>query len=447
MAEEEKGRLKDREDRRKDPPQEQTNSRFALAAEADRSRPDERGPPPVQQNSRFAAAAEADRSFRDDRGPPPVATNSRFAAAAMEAERESQDFKRRDDRGPPPIQNSRFAQAASEDYSGDRERNDDRRGGWNNDDRRGGRGDDRGDDRRGGGDRFDDRRGGDRFGGGRGGDFRGGGRDYDDPRNQERGGYDRNSDGPREEERKVDESRKRVEDLLKPKAPLPVDNILKPPTIAPQHEANILKVPTKPLAKEHEDNIFKPPTPKQAAAEAPKQKAKEAIKDAEPDQSTDLLDEFVSGGKLGADLKKWCQEQKSRLPKVEALVYHLLNEKEKLNPDPACKWAEPSNYGAALMYLVGDNIGKQMQVLFAIQKYCEKLGFPKVDNEYVVQAMFRAMYKYDLAEADAFLEWKEDDSDENSSGRLKAVVQTVEWFQWLDQDDEEDDDGDEEEDE
>jgi hypothetical protein len=411
----------------------------------------------VQQNSRFAAAAEADRSFRDDRGPPPVATNSRFAAAAAEAEREQQD-RRRDDRGPPPIQNSRFATAASEDYGGDRrdhgDRSDDRRGGgrdWNNDDRRGGRNDDRGDDRRGDRDRFDDRRG-DRFGGGRRDDYRGGDRDFDNSR-----AYDRDADGrgDKQDERKVDESRKRVEDLLKPKAPQPVDNILKPPTIAPQHEENILKPPTKPLAKEHEGNILKAPSPKHEAkdgakeATTNKQTVSTKADDSEAangDQSqAELLNEFVNGGKLGQELKKWCQEQKSRLPKVENLVFHLLNEKEKLNPDPGCKWAEPNNYGAALAHLVEDNTGKQMQVLFAIQKYCEKLGFPKINNEYVIQAMFRAMYKYDLAEADAFSEWKEDDSQENSSGKLTTVIQTVEWFLWLDQDDEEEEEGDEEE--
>ena len=127
LAEEEREKNRPREDYR-GPPQ-PVNSRFAAAAEADRStyrERDERGPPPVA-NSRFAAAAEADRStFRDERGPPPVA-NSRFAAAA-EADRSyppedhgrgpsrfDQDgpYSRND--GPPPQQNSRFAAAAAAD--------------------------------------------------------------------------------------------------------------------------------------------------------------------------------------------------------------------------------------------------------------------------------------------------------------------------------------------
>jgi hypothetical protein len=79
-----------------------------------------------------------------------------------------------------------------------------------------------------------------------------------------------------------------------------------------------------------------------------------------------------------------------------------------------------------------------MQVLWAIQKYCDKLGFPKLNDEAVVQSMFRAMYKYDLALDDAFEEWKEDVSEEHEQGKINAVIQTVKWFEWLEEDDEED---------
>lgn len=59
--------------------------------------------------------------------------------------------------------------------------------------------------------------------------------------------------------------------------------------------------------------------------------------------------------------------------------------------------------------------------------------------------MFRAMYKYDLAADEAFLEWKEDDSEEHSGGKLKAVIQTVDWFNWLEEEDEEEEEYEEEE--
>lgn len=73
------------------------------------------------------------------------------------------------------------------------------------------------------------------------------------------------------------------------------------------------------------------------------------------------------------------------------------------------------------------------------------MGFPKINEEYVVQCMFRSMYKYDLAEADAFAEWKEDESDEHETGKMKAVIQTMDWFNWLEEDDEEEEEEYEEE--
>lgn len=156
-----------------------------------------------------------------------------------------------------------------------------------------------------------------------------------------------------------------------------------------------------------------------------------------------LLKEFVSGQKQGEDLKQWCEEKTGSLPSVDKLVFELLTEKEGQHPDPECPWADPSQFGSALVHLVEDNTVAQMQVLWGIQKYCDKIGFPKLNNEYVVQAMFRSMYKFDLADDVAFAEWKEDESDEHSAGKLKAVIQTVEWFNWLEEEDEDDDDDEE----
>jgi len=50
---------------------------------------------------------------------------------------------------------------------------------------------------------------------------------------------------------------------------------------------------------------------------------------------------------------------------------------------------------------------------------------------HLVQAMFRAMYQHDLTEPDAFDLWKDDESEENSMGKMKAVIQTMDWFTWM----------------
>ena len=303
-------------------------------------------------------------------------------------------------RGPPAAQNSRFAAAAAadEDYveRGNRDRQD-------------------------GGDRFGNRDGYGRQGGRDGYDRRGDRSDYG---RNDRGGY-----GDDQYEKPVEPKKSSVADLLKPKARPVEDNILKVPT--KDQEDNFLKLPT----KKSDDTKEKEPTPSKAteSVSEPVVDVSKAIDDSE------VIAEFISGKRLGEDLKSWVDGQV--IPSVEKLVFTLLTETEKLNPDIECSWAEPTKYGAALVSLVQEDLLKQMDVLFGIQKYCDKLGFPKLNEEYVVQAMFRSMYKYDLAEDDAFLMWKEDESTQHEAGKGNAVIQTVDWFNWL----EEDDDDDEEE--
>jgi len=388
------------------------NSRFAAAAEADsdynynreknvdRLSDRDRGPPPVA-NSRFAAAAEADRDYgrdrddfnggRGDRGPPPQ-ENSRFAAAA-EADRDTgynrdgNNGKMDDrDRGPPPVANSRFAAAAlaDRDYSRDRDR----------DDFNGGRGD----------------------------------RDFynDDRRGYDGGRGDRFNESSQYQHQEKQPQKSSVADLLKPKARPMEENILKVPT--KEQSANFLT-----------DNTTRSLRSKAKPVADPKPVKNTLVKPTPVVDHSAFFADFVSGNKLGNDLKTWIEAQPAK-PSVETLVFNLLMETEKSSPDMQCAWAEPDNYGTVLLSLVEDDLLKQMEVLFAIQKYCDKIGMPKLNDEYVVQAMFRSMYKYDLADDESFSLWKEDESPEHETGKLKSVIQTVDWFNWLEEDDEEDDD-------
>ena len=479
LADEEKERNVERDFRRRDdnrgPPAPQ-NSRFAAAAEADRSVPRDNGDrfdgggPPVPQNSRFAAAAadyEVDRANRDreraERGPPPQVTNSRFAAAAADfgREREQQDRERAErydggrrmdgddrggrqqfgrDMGPPPVANSRFAAAveADGDYVSaemrnqrNAERNDERFGGQEGDDRRGesrGFGGDRG------GGRFD--RGSDR--GGRYGDNRRDGGEMELPRGP---GWKQQA---QEEEAFPALSKGNVAGLLAPKK-REEDVILAPveaPITLPGETEEEAKARLEKKKREEEE---KAAAEKKAAEElaaarelAEKEAAEQAAKAAALEST--LLDEFISGNKLGDELKQWCIDQGSVLPSIEKLIFHLLSEKELKNPDPECGWAEEEKYGSVLVALIDDGALEQMQVLWAVQKYCDTQGFPKINDEYLVQAMFRSMYKHDLVVEDAFSEWKEDESDEHATGKMTAIIQTTAWFDWLEEDDDDDED-------
>ena len=393
------------------------NSRFAAAAEADRDynrdrdnanrRMDDIGPPPVV-NSRFAAAAAADRdrssnhdqdrdgsdSRMDNRGPPPVA-NSRFAAA-VEADRSynrdhDNNSTRMDNHGPPPVANSRFAAAAEADRDRSYNRDRENTGGFMDDNR----------DRNGRVSRQND--------------YEGDRRGY---------GVGSRYDESQEHRTHQEPSKSSVADLLKPKArPL---------------EENILKVPN----KEQSDNFLRPITKHENSLDPPSKGKSVTTNQMDTSMSqviddSDILAAFASGSKLGKDLLTWIGSL-SVVPRVEKLVFHLLTETDKSNPDIECAWADPARYGNALVSLVEDDLLKQMEVLFAVQKYCDTLDMPKINGEYLVQAMFRAMYKYDLADDETFMLWKEDESTEHEAGKLKAVIQTVEWFNWLEEEDEED---------
>lgn len=96
-----------------------------------------------------------------------------------------------------------------------------------------------------------------------------------------------------------------------------------------------------------------------------------------------------------------------------------------------------ANFDVTVILLCFPVSNSRLYLWLSLPQYCEKLGFPKLNDEYLVQSMFRAMYKFDLATDDAFTEWKDDESDEHAEGKLKAVIQTVDWFAWLEADDDE----------
>ena len=197
----------------------------------------------------------------------------------------------------------------------------------------------------------------------------------------------------------------------------------------------MLQLPVKALKKDNEEEalvLLGAPQKEQAEPVAPAPPAPPAEK------AQETMKEFIRGQRLGEELKAWTEENRTNFPMLDKVIFHLLQEVEKLNPNPECMWAEPDKYGAALLSLCEDDIVNQMHVLWGIQFYCDKMGFPKIDNEYLVQSMFRAMYKYDLAEEDAFMEWKEDETEAFEQGKLKAVIQTTEWFAWLEEEEDED---------
>jgi hypothetical protein len=326
-----------------------------MAAEADRSF-DRRSLPPMVQNNRFGGLTDSDRSNREDerRGPPPpLVQNSRFAGIALDSDRESMDrdnsrrsndgFYKSNNNGPPLVQNSRLS--GDETFSSD-SRN---RPSMSNRDNH----------------QEDDRR-----------------NSYDNRRMDSRqSSYDdrRKNDAPLQSNSRMENivkpsqpDRSRVADLLKPKARTLDENVLKVPgAIAPQHADNMLKFPSKTKSEEDEAEARRRKEEEEASAKALEAEAIAAQLVLDEALLNDRMEYFISGERLGNDLKQWCSDTLHGDVSIETLVCKLLMEREKKNPDPECSWADPNKFGTALVHLVGDNVYSQMQVLWGIQKVSE----------------------------------------------------------------------------
>lgn len=476
----------------------QMNSRFAMAASEDRSLrlpPRDSLPPPPVVNSRFAKAAEEDMA---NRLPPrdgggvvaaPLAVNARFANAAAQ-DKEHMD-RRREERemigqgrpsAPPPVQNSRFAAAADLDRS-ERDMRDDRMGG-NSRFSSGG---------------FDDRR---RDGAGDDGARRPGGAGWGVPRNgagdsssadgsaapsSHKGaggagwGVPRNS-GPNDggdSRPAFNAGSNPYNARFNPAPPIAAPPAASKAAPALSSAANIL-APTGPalkvssvialpgetqeeaearVAKSKADEEAKVAAAAAAVKEAADKKAAAEVAEAErlqkvAEKKDEICAEFSSGKKLGKELAKWCKEQGKILPTPEVLLYEMLKETQKKNPDTKCEWAKPEKWGTALVALCNfpgaDETNVQMQYCWAVQKYCNGIGFPKLGDEAIVVSILKGLYRYDIALMDAQLEYQEDESEAHEEGKGKVLTQGMAWFRWLQEakeEEDEDDDDTEEEDE
>jgi len=144
-----------------------------------------------------------------------------------------------------------------------------------------------------------------------------------------------------------------------------------------------------------------------------------------------LVDQFSSGNILGADLALWCMRRKAALPSIEKLTLSILQKYGMKNMND-CSWAKSSEYGKALHELTKDDITKQVEILWAIQEYCSMLGFPKTksEGEFLIDELFKCMYEFCLVSPNAFFAWSNDNTSK-PVGKTSALVQTLEWFQWL----------------
>ena len=107
------------------------------------------------------------------------------------------------------------------------------------------------------------------------------------------------------------------------------------------------------------------------------------------------------------------------------------------------KWCRIAEYGSAIKCLVADDNALQLATLKAIQVHLHPLKFPKVLEKQkltsVIAMLFMSLYNFEIIDPAGFALWSEDDDDSN--GKIDAIVQTTSFFQFL----QEEEDGEEEE--
>ena len=105
--------------------------------------------------------------------------------------------------------------------------------------------------------------------------------------------------------------------------------------------------------------------------------------------------------------------------------------------DVSCAWvAQYAPFLAKVLYheeLSEDETHDQVMALYAVQRAFDVLGFPVVDDTKLVYAVFMNLFKHDIISDMGFIGWKED-LRENVPGRMKALVQTSPFLEWLEED-------------
>merc|ERR1712157_102786 len=127
------------------------------------------------------------------------------------------------------------------------------------------------------------------------------------------------------------------------------------------------------------------------------------------------------------ELTKFTKENHKTLSKyIETITYSLFQTHNDIS------WM--SFYKAHFQNLIQPNdMDNQLAVLFAIQKYCHSINFPKNGKENLIHTYFQQMIVDDIVSYDSFFEWKDDESKEHEIGKMKAIIQTMDWFNYLEE--------------
>jgi hypothetical protein len=102
--------------------------------------------------------------------------------------------------------------------------------------------------------------------------------------------------------------------------------------------------------------------------------------------------------------------------------------------DVECLWATEDQFGPFLEHLLSEKGGDvHMPVIAETARVLNELGFPKDASKkfsHLSEAIFCALYNNDILPEEAFIFWSED-NDTDHEGKMKLMIQTTKWLNWL----------------
>jgi hypothetical protein len=181
------------------------------------------------------------------------------------------------------------------------------------------------------------------------------------------------------------------------------------------------------------------------AAEEKKAAAAEAAQQAEKDK--ELMTTILASKKTGESLVEEAKAILKSHKMSPAVVMAALLQHNQFTAISSSKWMTPSEYGAFMAYTIGAAAPKdQLKALYAMQLFMhEHRGLDGNKTKGMMELGFKALYAFDVVSDEAFIEYKYDTED-NTLGKMQAIIETSEWLSWLEENEDEDEDEDENED-
>lgn len=107
-----------------------------------------------------------------------------------------------------------------------------------------------------------------------------------------------------------------------------------------------------------------------------------------------------------------------------------------------CPFLESTAYGAALAHYSAKSIDAAVGLLYALQAFHSNVGLAKG----MLPNIMMQLYQNDVLGEEAFFAWRDDTIDRSTPGKEKALQQSSQFFDYLEQSDNEDEDDEEDED-